>query len=93
MDIKIIGDVPDINITEDVGLTLTAQFSNDLRCRRASTEKEFSQVFTIITTPGDIKAKIEIDKNLTLKLNITEIKFNIDHIENSTVGDLNPSTF
>lgn len=91
MDVKVIGDVPDINITEDIGLTLTAQFKNDLRCKRAATETEFSQVMTIITNPGDIEAKIEIEKNLTVKLNITEVKFNIDRIENSTVGDINPT--
>lgn len=54
VDINVIGDAPDLNVTEADGLTAILQLSTDIRCKRAAVETEFVQVFTLITTPIDL---------------------------------------
>lgn len=71
VDIKVIDPFPRVVISKEIGLILTAKLSNAIRCKRTKDATEFEQLFTLVTTPLDIEAKVEIDKNLSLKLNIT----------------------
>lgn len=89
MNLRVIGDIPDLFITEKSGLSFKSQVAIDLLCIRNSETTTMSQVFTINSTPMFFTGKIEISNQLTVKLHIDDFNLNIESVTNSTVGDIN----
>jgi hypothetical protein len=93
VDMSVINNSPDIEITKAKGLHFTGQLAFDLRCKRAEAEENFSQLFTINTTPIEFEGKVLISKQLTISVKITELHLNIQNVTDSTVGDVSLTLF
>lgn len=89
VNLRVIGDLPDLFITEKSGLSFKSQIAIDIQCIRNSETTEYSQVFTINSTPIVFTGKIEISNQLTVKLHIDDFTLNIESVSNSTVGNIN----
>ena len=89
INLRIIGDMPVIKVSQDKGLSMTSQVAVDLQCRRNDDEEYFSQVFTINTNKIEFTGKLDISEQLTIKIHIDEFNLNIDSITNSKIGNVN----
>lgn len=65
----------------------TAKISIDISCQKNQSDPEFHHVFTIVSQTVDFAVNASIT-NQTIKMKILNMNLNIDHVENSTIGNV-----